>query len=95
MKRKLLPPFVMLTAGLITSIRTFCLHYDTKSSLIILLVVLIVFYVLGSVLKFVLDTFDKENEQKALDEGEVIAKAAEEESAAEAENEAEDSVTKE
>ena len=93
MKRKLLPPFVMLTAGLITSIRTFCLHYDTKSSLIILLVVLIVFYALGSVLKYVLDTFDKENEEKALDEGEVIAKAAEEET--ETENEAEDSVAKE
>lgn len=93
MKRKLLPPFVMLTAGLITSIRTFCLHYDTKSSLIILLVVLIVFYALGSVLKYVLDTFDKENEEKALDEGEVIAKAAEEET--ETESEAEDSVAKE
>ena len=43
MKRKLLPPFIMLTAGLITSIRTFCLHYDMKSSLIILLVVLVAF----------------------------------------------------
>ena len=93
MKRKLLPPFVMLTAGLITSIRTFCLHYDTKSSLIILLVVLIVFYALGSGLKFLLDTFDKENEKKALDEGEVIEKEAEEES--ETEDKAEDSVTKE
>lgn len=93
MKRKLLPPFIMLVAGLIASIRTFFLHYDTKSSLIILLVVLVVFYVLGSILKYVLDTFDKENEKKALDEGEVIEKEAEEES--ETENEAEDSDTKE
>lgn len=93
MKRKLLPPFIMLTAGLIASIRTFCLHYDAKSSLIILLVVLVVFYVLGSILKYVLDVFDKENEKKALDEGEVIEKATEEES--ETENEAENSVTKE
>ena len=73
MKRKLLPPFIMLTAGLITSIRTFCLHYDMKSSLIILLVVLVVFYVLGSIFKYILDLFEKENEQKALDEGDTAA----------------------
>lgn len=93
MKRKLLPPFIMLTAGLIVSIRTYFLHYDTKTWLIILLVVLIVFYALGSGLKFLLDTFDKENEKKALDEGEVIEKEAEEES--ETEDKAENSVTKE
>lgn len=93
MKRKLLPPFIMLTAGLIVSIRTYFFHYDTKTWLIILLVVLIVFYALGSGLKFLLDTFDKENEKKALDEGEVIEKEAEEES--ETEDKAENSVTKE
>ncbi|MBQ6887511.1 MAG: hypothetical protein IJN54_08380 [Lachnospiraceae bacterium] len=93
MKRKLLPPFIMLTAGLITSIRTFCLHYDMKSSLIILLVVLVVFYVLGSIFKYILDLFEKENEQKALDEGEVFEKASEDES--ELGNEAVDSVTEE
>jgi len=93
MKRKLLPPFIMLTAGLITSIRTFCLHYDMKSSLIILLVVLVVFYVLGSIFKYILDVFEKENEQKALDEGEVFEKASEDES--ELGNEAVDSVTEE
>lgn len=94
MKRKLLPPLVMLTAGLITSIRTFYLHYDTKSSLIILLIVLVIFYGLGSALKFMLDTFEKENEKRALDEGEVVVKE-EEESAAGAEDEAEDSNTEE
>lgn len=93
MKRKLLPAIIMLTAGLITSIRTWLLHYDTKRALIILLVVLIVFYALGSVLKYVLDVFEAQNEQKALDEGEVIEKEAEEES--ESSEEAEDSVTKE
>lgn len=93
MKRKLLPPFIMLVAGLITSIRTYLLHYDTKTALFILLVVLIIFYGLGSILKFVLDTFERQNEEKALDEGEVIEKAAEEES--EQEDETENSVTKE
>lgn len=93
MKRKLLPPFIMLVAGLITSIRTYLLHYDTKTALFILLVVLIIFYGLGSILKFILDTFERQNEEKALDEGEVIEKAAEEES--EQEDETENSVTKE
>lgn len=93
MKRKLLPPFIMLTAGLITSIRTFWLHYDVKRSLITLLIVLIVFYGLGSLLKYILDIFEKENGQRALDEGEVIEKAAEEET--EPEDKTEQSVTKE
>ena len=94
MNRKLFPPILMLVAGLITSIRTFYLKYDTKTALIILLVVLIVFYILGSVIKFILDVFDKQNEKRALDEGEVIEKAAEEE-AAEGKREAEDSVAEE
>lgn len=94
MKRKLLPPVLMLAAGLITSIRTYYLGYDIKKTLISLLIALLVFYTLGSILKFVLDTFEKQNEQKAMDEGEVIAKAAEEEESDTAE-ETEDSVIKE
>ncbi len=93
MNRKLLPPLIMLTAGLITSIRTYLLHYDMKKSLITLLVVLVVFYILGSVLKYALDKFETENAQNALDEGEVIAKTAEEES--EPSEETEDADTKE
>lgn len=91
MKRKLLPPFIMLAAGLITSIRTYLLHYDMKKALITLLIVLVVFYALGSVLKYVLDIFEKQNEQKALDEGEVIEKETEDESV----SSEEDAVTKE
>jgi len=94
MNRKLLPPILMLVAGLITSIRTFYLNYDIKTALIILLVVLIIFYILGSIIKYVLDVFDKQNEQRALDEGEVIEKAAEDE-AAEGKKKAEDSVAEE
>jgi len=93
MKRKLLPSFIMLTAGLITSIRTYLLHYDTKKALITLLIVLVVFYALGSVLKYVLDVFEQQNEQKALDEGEVIEKETEEEE--ESASEEEDGVIKE
>ncbi len=95
MKRKLLPSFIMLSAGLIASIRTYLLHYDVKKSLIIILIVLVIFYGIGSGLKFMLDIFEAQNEQKALDEGEVIAKEAEDEEGAEPSEEAEDSVTKE
>lgn len=94
MNRKQLPPILMLVAGLITSIRTFYLHYDVKTALIILLVVLIIFYILGSIIKYVLDVFEKQNEQRALDEGEVIEKAAED-GAAEGKKEAEDIVAEE
>ena len=93
MNRKLLPPVLMLVAGLITSIRTFAMHYDTKDALIILLVVLIVFYILGSSIKYALDVFEKQNEQRALDEGEVIEKASEDERA-DGKGGAENSVTK-
>lgn len=94
MNRKLLPPVLMLIAGLITSIRTFYLDYDMKSSLITLLVVLIVFYILGSSIKYALDVFERQNEQRALDEGEVIEKAAEDENT-EGKKETEDSVIEE
>jgi len=36
-KRKLIPPFVMLLAGAITSITMFALHYKSKDMLVILL----------------------------------------------------------
>lgn len=91
MKRKWLPSFIMLTAGLITSIRTYFLHYEMKRALVTLLIVLIIFYILGSVLKYVLDIFEEQNEQKALNEGEVIEKETEGESA----SSEEDAITKE
>lgn len=93
MNRKLLPPVLMLVAGLITSIRIFFLDYDMKTALIILLLVLIVFYILGSSIKFALDVFEKQNEKRALDEGEVIEKESEE--AAGEKRTAEDSVAEE
>lgn len=93
MNRKLLPPVLMLVAGLITSIRIFFLDYDMKTTLIILLIVLIVFYILGSSIKYALDVFDKQNEKRALDEGEVIEKESEE--AALEKRAAEDSVAEE
>lgn len=73
-KRKLIPPFVMLLAGAITSITMRILRYDTKSMLIILLCVLIGFYFAGCVLKTMLDRFERQIEEAHMEEGEVIEK---------------------
>lgn len=61
MKRKLIPPFLMLFAGAITSITMWALHYETRTMLSILLGVLVIFYIIGCLLKWMLDVFDKQN----------------------------------
>lgn len=73
-KTKLIPPFIMLMAGAIASILTFLNHYDIKDMLFILLIVLIIFYILGLVVKKILDTFTVVDEKSVSDEGEVIEK---------------------
>lgn len=74
MNRKYLPLILMLTAGAITSIVTFIMRYPLISMLTALLAVFIIFYVLGSIIKWLLDLFDRQNAKAALDEGEVIEK---------------------
>ena len=72
---KLLPAFITLLAGSITSIITFCLHYEGKTALIILLVVLLLFYILGVLLQKILVSFEMKNkETKSLEEGKVVEK---------------------
>lgn len=73
-KRRLIPPFIMLLAGAITSITMRILHYDTKTMLIILLGVLLGFYIAGCVIKDMLDRFEKQIEEADMEEGEVIEK---------------------
>lgn len=73
-KRKLIPPFVMLFAGAVTSITMRILHYETKTMLIILLCVLVGFYFAGCVLKTMLDRFERQIEEAHMEEGEVIEK---------------------
>lgn len=74
MNRKNLPLILMLTAGAVTCIITFIRHYDTVAKLVCLLAVLALFYLLGSILKWTLDYFDRQNEKKRQEEGEVIEK---------------------
>lgn len=84
MKRKLLPPFLMLFTGAVSSLIMISLHYEAKTMLIILLGVLLVFYFAGYAIKKMLDRFEAENE-RSLDEGEVIEKEALQEESEEAE----------
>ena len=78
-KRRLIPPFVMLSAGAVVSIAMRILHYETKAMLIILLCVLVGFYIAGSVFKYMLDRFEKQIEEASMEEGEVIEKELAEE----------------
>lgn len=72
MNRRNLPLLMMLGAGAVTCIITFIQDYTFLEQLTILLVVLLVFYFLGSVLKGTLDYFDRQNEKR--DQGEVSEK---------------------
>ena len=76
-KRKLIPPFVMLLAGAITSITMFTLHYNSKDMLVTLLWVLIIFYIAGEVLKWMLDRFEAQIEKERMEKGEVYEKDSE------------------
>lgn len=82
-KRKLIPPFVMLLAGAITSITMFMLHYKSKDMLVILLWVLIAFFIAGEVLKWMLDRFEAQIEEARREAGEVFEKELDEASGTE------------
>ena len=71
-KRRLIPPFVMLSAGAVSSITMRMMHYETQTMLIILLCVLLGFYVAGSVIKYMLDKFEEQIEEANREKGEVI-----------------------
>lgn len=77
MNRKNLPLILMLTAAAVTCIITFIRQYSMLAKLVSLFVVMLIFYILGSVLKETLDYFDAQNEKRRLEEGDVIEKEAE------------------
>lgn len=77
MNRKNMPLLLTLAAGAVTCIITFIQQYTILQKLISLFVVLIIFYVLGSVLKWTLDYFEAQNEKARQEEGEVIEKESE------------------
>lgn len=72
MNRKQLPLVVMLLAGGITAVALRIMNYELESFLWILLLVLIVFYIAGCVLKGFLDKFEAEEEEKRRAEEEAM-----------------------
>lgn len=78
MNRKTMPLVLMLVAGAITSVITFIKGYSIVNKLLALLIVLLLFYFLGSVLKWTLDYFDRQNEELAEAEKNEAEEGAEE-----------------
>ena len=64
MNRKNLPLLLMLTAGAVTCIITYIMDYSMVAKLASLFFILILFYTFGSILKWTLDFFDRQNEEK-------------------------------
>lgn len=77
MNRKHLPLIIMLSAGAVTCVINMVRRYPLLSQMLILFGVLVLFYLLGSVLKWTLDYFEQQNSKKTSEEGEVIEKEAE------------------
>jgi hypothetical protein len=77
-KRKLLAPFMMLAAGAVASVIMFIVGYEPERRLGILLGVLLLFYILGGILSYMIGRFHNQNEAAAAAlaalEGEVIEK---------------------
>ena len=77
-KLKVLPLYLMLIAGAVTSIITFMLHYEGKTALLILLGVLLFFYIAGCLFRSMILRFEKEQEEKERarmdEEGKVVEK---------------------
>ena len=75
-KRKLLPLAMMLFAGLVTVVITFIRGSSIIYKLVSLLIVFLIFYIIGSIIVYALDNFDKANEQASQMEDDVIEKDA-------------------
>ena len=82
LKTKQLPAVVMLLGGAVAVILTYARGFSLREILVIVLASLLVFYILGLVLKRIFDSFKikqkNEEEGSSLEEGEVIEKEPEE-----------------
>lgn len=72
-----MPLILMLVAGAVTCVITFFQEYTIFERLLILFIVLLVFYILGSIMKLTLNYFDRLNEMRIRESGEVIEKEPE------------------
>ena len=74
MNRNTLPLILMLVTGGVTCVITYIMEYSITQKLVYLLIVLLLFYFLGNVIKWTLNYFDRQNEKIYETEGEVIEK---------------------
>ena len=85
----MLPIILMLTAGAVTSIITYILHYEGKTALLILLGVLLLFYIIGFLFQKMIYRFEdeiaEEEKMRLEEEGKVVEKGAEQQTEKEAE----------
>lgn len=68
-KRKLIPPFLMLFVGAVSSIIMHFNYYETNEMLMILLGLMIIFYIAGSLFTMMLNIFDKQNQPEENEDG--------------------------
>lgn len=78
LKTKSIPAIIMLIAMAITAIMTFYKRCSVKESLVTILTVMIIFLVLGQIVKMILDRIEILNKEDANKDGEVIEKSTEE-----------------
>ena len=78
MKRKYIPLILMLVAGAVTCIINLIQNKSILGQLTSMLIVLVVFYILGSVLKWTLDSFERQNAEKAKEQEQEAEEASEE-----------------
>lgn len=72
-----MPMILMLTAGALTALLTYFKGYSLKTMSIALLATLVIFYMFGCIIRMVLDSFEKKNQEETVsEEGEVIEKEA-------------------
>ncbi len=67
MKTKSIPAFIMLLAGAIACIAGIASHLEVAGFVKMLLIVLIVFYFLGCIVKIILDSNFKEEDKETTD----------------------------
>lgn len=70
MNRKIMPVVLMLVTGALTCIATYIKNYTILEKLVALFFTMLIFYTIGCFVKYVLDSFDKQNEQRRLEEEE-------------------------
>ncbi len=87
-KRKLLPAFIMLSAGAIVSIYTFFQGYEMGKWLVTLFATMVLFLFLGLVFEWMLEYFDKVNTEREEEEQIRIIEEAAEQAEEEAETDA-------